>query len=87
MRVVRTPADLQNALGEARNEARGAFGNDTLFFEKFIESPKHIEVQIMGDKYGNIVHLFERDCSVQRGPACGGTRRASGFPVDGGEVS
>ena len=66
MRVVRKEEDLEHAVKEARNEARVAFGNDTVFFEKFIESPKHIEVQIMGDQHGNIVHLHERDCSVQR---------------------
>ena len=66
MRVVRNENDLAHAVKEARNEAAVAFGNDQVFFEKFIESPKHIEVQIMGDKHGNIVHLFERDCSVQR---------------------
>ncbi|MGB8194163.1 MAG: pyruvate carboxylase, partial [Chitinophagaceae bacterium] len=66
MRVVRSDSDLDQVLHEAQNEAKVAFGNDTIFFEKFIESPKHIEVQIMGDRHGNIVHLFERDCSVQR---------------------
>ncbi len=66
MRVVRNDEQLKQSLPEARNEAKTAFGDDTVFFEKFIESPKHIEVQIMGDKAGNIVHLFERDCSVQR---------------------
>lgn len=66
MRVVRNDEDLAKALHEARNEAKTAFGNDTVFFEKFIESPKHIEVQILGDHHGNIIHLFERDCSVQR---------------------
>src|SRR5215831_9261035 len=66
MRVVRDEMQLEKSLPEARNEARTAFGDDTVFFEKFIESPKHIEVQIMGDNHGNIVHLFERDCSVQR---------------------
>ena len=66
MRVVRNDEQLKQSLPEARNEAKTAFGNDTVFFEKFIESPKHIEVQIMGDRAGNIVHLFERDCSVQR---------------------
>ncbi len=66
MRIVRKAEELENILKEARNEAKVAFGNDTIFFEKFIESPKHIEVQIIGDKHGNIVHLFERDCSVQR---------------------
>lgn len=66
MRVVRNEDDLQKSLTEAGNEARVAFGNDTVFLEKFIEAPKHIEVQIMGDNHGNLVHLFERDCSVQR---------------------
>lgn len=66
MRVVHSDEALDQVLREAQNEARVAFGNDTIFFEKFIESPKHIEVQIMGDRHGNIVHLFERDCSVQR---------------------
>jgi pyruvate carboxylase len=66
MRVVRNEEDLIKTILEARNEAKTAFGNDTVFFEKFIESPKHIEVQILGDHHGNIIHLFERDCSVQR---------------------
>lgn len=66
MRVVRNKEELLKNLPEARNEAKTAFGNDTIFLEKFIESPKHIEVQVMGDNFGNIVHLFERDCSVQR---------------------
>ena len=66
MRVVRNEEELLKCLPEARNEARTAFGDDTVFLEKFIESPKHIEVQIMGDNFGNLVHLFERDCSVQR---------------------
>lgn len=66
MRVVRNEKELANAFAEARNEAGKAFGDDTIFIEKFIADPKHIEVQLMGDNYGNIVHLFERDCSVQR---------------------
>ena len=66
MRVVREENDLSKAFYEAKNEAQKSFGDDTLFIEKFIENPKHIEVQILGDNYGNIVHLFERDCSVQR---------------------
>lgn len=66
MRVVRNDNDLEVAFSDAKSEAGKAFGDDTIFLEKFIESPKHIEVQIMGDNYGNIVHLFERDCSVQR---------------------
>ncbi|MDF9796197.1 pyruvate carboxylase [Catalinimonas alkaloidigena] len=66
MRVIRDAKSLKNAFSEAKSEAKKAFGDDTVFLEKFIEEPKHIEVQIMGDNYGNIVHLFERDCSVQR---------------------
>jgi pyruvate carboxylase len=66
MRVIRSEGELKKAYTEARAEAGKAFGNDTVFLEKFIESPKHIEVQILGDNQGNLVHLFERDCSVQR---------------------
>ncbi|MGH7790857.1 MAG: biotin carboxylase N-terminal domain-containing protein, partial [Thermodesulfobacteriota bacterium] len=56
---------LEN-LTQARSEARAAFGSDAIILEKYVQHPKHIEVQILGDKYGNAVHLFERDCSVQR---------------------
>jgi len=66
MRVIRDAKSLKNAFSEAKSEAKKAFGDDTVFLEKFIEEPKHIEVQIMGDNNGNIVHLYERDCSVQR---------------------
>lgn len=66
MRVVRNAKELLIEAHEASGEALTAFGNGTIFLEKYIENPKHIEVQILGDKYGNIVHLFERDCSVQR---------------------
>jgi len=66
MRIVRDEVQLTKAYSEARNEARKAFGDDTIFLEKFIENPKHIEVQLLADNYGNIVHLFERDCSIQR---------------------
>ena len=66
MRVVRDAEQLNRAFNEARSEAKTAFGDDTVFLEKFVENPKHIEVQIIGDKYGEVSHLFERDCSVQR---------------------
>ncbi|TAK36463.1 MAG: pyruvate carboxylase [Saprospiraceae bacterium] len=66
MRVCRSEGELLQNYNEARTEAFKAFGDDTVFLEKFIENPKHIEVQILGDNYGNMVHLFERDCSVQR---------------------
>jgi len=66
MRVVRNQDDLTKSFPEARSEAKNAFGDDTVFLEKFVERPKHIEVQIAADQHGNIVHLYERDCSVQR---------------------
>jgi len=66
MRIVSSEADLETAFSSTRNEARKAFGIDDIFVEKYIEAPKHIEVQILGDKKGNLVHLFERDCSIQR---------------------
>lgn len=66
MRVVRDEPQLVKLFNEAKSEAGKAFGDDTIFLEKFVENPKHIEVQILADTYGNIVHLYERDCSVQR---------------------
>lgn len=66
MRIVRAAADLADALASARREALSSFGDDTLLIEKYLENPRHIEVQIFGDTHGNIVHLFERDCSAQR---------------------
>ena len=66
MRVVERAADLSNLLDEARHEAGRAFGNAAVFLEKYIARAKHIEVQVLGDKHGNVVHLHERDCSVQR---------------------
>ena len=66
MRIVRKEADLIPQFKSAQNEAVKAFGNGDIFIEKYIENPKHIEVQVLGDNYGNIVHLFDRDCSVQR---------------------
>jgi len=66
MRVVRREEDLLKEFQTAKNEAKKAFGIDDIFIEKYIENPKHIEVQILGDQYGNVVHLFERDCSIQR---------------------
>ena len=66
MRVIRHPDELERAFNDARNEAKKAFGDDTVFLEKYIDSPKHIEIQILGDTHGNLVHLYERDCSVQR---------------------
>ena len=66
MRVVENPADLIPKYEEASREAAAAFGNGAMFLERFIRKPRHIEVQILGDLHGNIVHLYERDCSVQR---------------------
>ena len=66
MRVVKDPKDLIPLLDEAQGEAGRAFGNDAVFLERYIGRAKHIEVQIIGDKQGNVVHLHERDCSVQR---------------------
>ncbi|HVX95335.1 MAG TPA: pyruvate carboxylase [Polyangia bacterium] len=66
MRVVRNAEDLKENLERAGSEARKAFGDDSLFIEKLVVRPKHIEVQILGDNHGSLVHLYERDCSVQR---------------------
>ncbi|WP_160687536.1 pyruvate carboxylase [Clostridium sp. C2-6-12] len=66
MRIVRSEEELLTAFRSAKNEAKKAFGIDDMFIEKYIEGPKHIEIQVLGDKYGNVVHLYERDCSIQR---------------------
>ena len=66
MRVVRNENELDSSIEAAKNEARNSFGNDTLILEKFLDNPRHIEVQILGDQNGNIVHLYERECSIQR---------------------
>ncbi|CAH4031736.1 unnamed protein product [Pieris brassicae] len=66
MRVVREMSEVTSAFERASSEALGAFGNGSMFIERFIERPRHIEVQLLGDKAGNVVHLYERDCSVQR---------------------
>ena len=66
MRVVREQASLKDSFERATSEAKSAFGNGTVFVERFLDRPKHIEVQLLGDNTGNVVHLFERDCSVQR---------------------
>ena len=66
MRIIRKEEDLQLSFDSARNEALNSFGDDTMFLEKYVEDPKHIEVQIVADTHGNIRHLYERDCSVQR---------------------
>ena len=66
MRIVNTMEDLEKEFNEAKNESKKAFGDDKIFIEKYLRAPKHIEVQILGDNYGNVVHLYDRDCSVQR---------------------
>lgn len=66
MRIVNCLEDLPKEFEEAKNESKKAFGDDKIFIEKYLRSPKHIEVQILGDNYGNVVHLYDRDCSVQR---------------------
>lgn len=66
MRVARNEEELVEGFNSATSEAKAAFGDATVFLEKYLEKPKHIEVQILGDKHGNIVHFFERDCSIQR---------------------
>ena len=66
MRKVDAPADFAAALESCRREAKASFGNDEVLLEKWITSPRHIEVQVFGDAHGNVVHLFERDCSLQR---------------------
>ncbi|MBI5972143.1 pyruvate carboxylase [Staphylococcus caledonicus] len=66
MRIVRQESELEDAFYRAKSEAEKSFGNSEVYIERYIDNPKHIEVQIIGDEYGNIVHLYERDCSVQR---------------------
>ncbi len=66
MRIVRDAQEFQEALGAARGEAERAFGDGTLLVEKYIEGARHVEIQIFGDHHGNVMHLFERDCSIQR---------------------
>lgn len=66
IRVVKSKEELASVFRTAKTEAKNAFGDDTMYIEKFIENPRHIEFQILGDSYGNIIHLGERDCSIQR---------------------
>jgi len=66
MRVVHTESHLLNAIAMTRNEARAAFNNDKVYMEKYLQTPRHIEIQVLGDGEGNAIHLFDRDCSIQR---------------------
>ena len=66
MRLIRSRDEVAEAYEMARSESLSSFGDDTVYIEKFVEEPHHIEFQILGDNYGNVVHLFERECSVQR---------------------
>jgi len=66
MRIVRDESEMENSFTMATNEALSAFGNGDVYVEKFVENPRHIEIQVLGDQFGNVVHLGERDCSVQR---------------------
>jgi acetyl/propionyl-CoA carboxylase alpha subunit len=85
MRVVRAPGELTDAVAAAQREAAAAFGDGTVFLERHVEDPRHVEVQVFGDTHGNVIHLFERECSIQRryqkiveeapSPAVDGARR------------
>ncbi len=66
IRVAHSDADMADGFSSVKAEAKAAFGDDRVFLEKFIENPRHIEIQVLGDKHGNVVHLFERECSIQR---------------------
>ena len=66
MRIARSEADVREGFKAARNEAKSSFGDDRILIEKFVEKPRHIEIQVLGDKHGHVVHLNERECSVQR---------------------
>ena len=66
MRVAYSPKDTEEGFALARSEAKSSFGDDRVFLEKFIENPRHVEIQVLGDKHGNVIHLGERECSIQR---------------------
>ncbi len=66
MRLVREDSELEQALARARSEAKSSFGDDGLYIEKFVDEPRHVEIQVLADSHGNTIHLFERECSIQR---------------------
>ena len=66
MRVAYSPQEAEEGFALARSEAKSSFGDDRVFLEKFIENPRHVEIQVLGDKHGNVIHLGERECSIQR---------------------
>src|ERR1700685_1779694 len=66
MRVVRSAGELAAAIVSAKREAKAAFGDDRMLIEKYVDNPRHIEVQVVGDSHGNLVSLFERECTLQR---------------------
>ncbi len=66
MRIARGDAEVRDGFRAAASEARSSFGDDRIFIENYIEEPRHIEIQVLGDAHGNVVHLFERECSIQR---------------------
>ena len=66
MRLIHNEDEVEEAYNTARSESMSSFGDDTVYLEKFVEEPHHIEFQILGDNYGNAIHLFERECSIQR---------------------
>lgn len=88
MRVVHAEAALLNAINITQTEARAAFGNEQVYMEKFLEKPRHIEFQVLADAHGNVVHLGERDCSMQRRhqrePLAHGEIRGWGFAAEAG---
>src|SRR5438132_13003473 len=66
LRIVHAESELAQAIHSSQNEARASFGDDRLFIEKFVTEPRHIEIQVLGDKHGNVIYLGERECSIQR---------------------
>jgi acetyl-CoA carboxylase biotin carboxylase subunit len=66
IRIIKEESEFEDAFNKSRNEAKAAFGDDGVYIEKFVEEPRHIEIQIAGDQHGNVIHLSERDCSIQR---------------------